>query len=84
MYQVEFLPRALRQLRKLSGSVQHRILQQADELAVDPRPRGVEKLRGKEDQYRVRVGDYRILYEVTDEKLLVCVVKVGHRREIYR
>ena len=52
-------------------------------LAGDPRPRGCEKLAGGE-QYRVRQGDYRIVYSVEDERLIVWVVKVGYRRDVYR
>ena len=60
-----------------------RILERIRTLAVDPRPAGCEKLSGQE-RYRIRQGDYRIIYEVEDARLIVLVVKVGHRREIYR
>jgi mRNA interferase RelE/StbE len=53
-------------------------------LASDPRPPGCEKLAGMESLYRIRVGDYRIVYQIQDEVLLVLVVKIGHRREVYR
>ena len=53
-------------------------------LADNPRPRGVEKLEGRENRYRIRVGDYRVIYEIHDEVLLVLVVRIGHRREVYR
>ena len=52
-------------------------------LADDPRPLGSKKLSGQE-RYRLRQGDYRILYEIEDDKLIVCVVKVRHRRDVYR
>ena len=55
-----------------------------DRLAVEPRPRGVVKLVGTANGYRVRVGDYRIVYEVHDDRLVVVVIRVGDRREIYR
>lgn len=55
-----------------------------DDLANDPRPTGCVKLAGEEALYRVRVGDYRILYQIHDRALLVVVIEIGHRREIYR
>ncbi len=52
-------------------------------LAEDPRPRGCQKLAGREDIWRVRVGDYRVLYQILDESLLVLVVRVRHRKDVY-
>lgn len=83
-YRVEFKPSAARALTKLDRETQRRIIQKAEALAVDPRPQGVEKLAGEQDAYRVRSGDYRIIYEIRDDILLVMVLKVGHRRDIYR
>ena len=60
-----------------------RILKRIEALARDPRPEGSEKLSGLE-RYRVRQGSYRILYEIRDRELLIVVVKIGHRREVYR
>ncbi len=59
------------------------ILQRIDDLANDPRPNGCEKLSGQE-RYRARQGNYRIIYEIIDEQLVVTVVKIGHRREVYK
>jgi mRNA interferase RelE/StbE len=53
-------------------------------LAAGPRPSGCKKLAGNTDYYRIRVGDYRVLYEVRDREVLVLVIKIGHRREVYR
>jgi mRNA interferase RelE/StbE len=53
-------------------------------LAPDPRPSGCEKLAGVDDLFRIRVGDYRIVYRVQDQALIVLIVKIGHRREVYR
>lgn len=83
-HRVEFKPSARRQLRKLPTDVQRRIVLRADALGDDPRPKGVEALAGGENLYRVRVGDYRIVYGVYDKLLLVLVVRLGHRREVYR
>jgi len=60
-----------------------RILKPIEALADDPRPMGSEKLSGQE-RFRVRQGVYRIVYEIQDEELVIVVVKVGHRREVYR
>ena len=53
-------------------------------LADDPRPPGCEKLAGEDDRYRIRVGRYRVIYSVGDEELVVVVVRVGHRKDVYR
>lgn len=84
MYRVELRPAALRDLRKLDANVRRRLATAIDLLARTPRPPGVEKLQGQESRYRVRVGEYRIIYQIEDRVLLVLVVRVGHRREIYR
>ena len=70
--------------RKALGRFQKRIGKKIDSLAENPRPPGVEKLSGREDSYRVRVGDYRIIYRIHDKVLLIVIVEVGHRREVYR
>ena len=83
-YAIELRPAARRDLKNLPPDVQKRIGRKIDSLADDPRPPGVEKLSGGEDDYRVRVGDYRILYKIQDEVLLIVIVRVKHRREAYR
>lgn len=84
MYQIEFSRQADRQFRSLPSQIQQRLKPRIDALATVPRPHGSEKLSGIEQLYRIRVGDYRIVYAVEDDRLLVLVVKVGHRREVYR
>ncbi len=64
--------------------MRQRVVQRIQELATNPRPRGCEKLSGKHARYRVRQGSFRILYEIKDEELIVFVVKVADRREVYR
>lgn len=81
-YTIEFAPRAVRDFKALTREYQRRIAPKIDALAHNPRPHGVEKIA--DDLYRIRVGDYRILYEIRDRVLLVVVVGLGHRREIYR
>jgi mRNA interferase RelE/StbE len=75
---------ALRTLAKLDKPVRRRLQAAIDHLGDDPRPHGAIALRGFAGAYRVRVGDYRIIYTVEDSKLVVVVLDLGHRREIYR
>ncbi len=83
-YQVEFAPAAERQFRDLPRKIQERVAPKIAALAANPRPRRVEKLEGESDLYRVRVGQYRVIYQIHDEVLLILVVRVAHRREVYR
>lgn len=82
-YSIEIAPAAERQIRKLEPGVRNRIFKKIETLENNPRPDGVEKLTGT-DFYRIRVGDYRIIYEIEDEITRVLVLKVGDRKEIYR
>ncbi len=75
---------ANRTLAKLPRSVQDRIDKAIDELSQDPRPPGAKRLIGDEPVYRIRVGDYRILYTVDDVAKIITVVRIGHRRDVYR
>jgi mRNA interferase RelE/StbE len=82
-YRVELAPAALRQIRKLDPSAKRRVQAAIELLARQPRPQGATRLVGGEGEWRVRTGDYRIIYEIQDDVLLVLVVAVGHRRDIY-
>lgn len=82
-YRVEVAAAAVRQLRKLDRPAQRRVQAAIELLAAEPRPSGAKKLVGGNGGWRVRTGDYRIVYEIHDNVLLVLVVAVGHRREIY-
>ena len=82
-YELRFKPSVAKDLRGIPRSDVQRILTRIEALRDDPRPPGSEKLSGQ-DRYRVRQGQYRILYSVEDAELIVDVVKVGHRREVYR
>jgi mRNA interferase RelE/StbE len=73
----------VREFRRLQGALRDRIRAAIDDLAVEPRPRGAVKLVGRDD-YRVRVGDYRVVYAVDDLERLVLVARIAHRREVYR
>jgi mRNA interferase RelE/StbE len=82
-YRVEVAAAAVRQLRKLDRAAQRRVQAAIELLAAEPRPNGARKLVGGDGAWRVRTGDYRIVYEIHDNVLLVLVIAVGHRREIY-
>ncbi len=84
MYRIEFRPAAVKQLQALQRRDQRRIVRRIEALADDPRPDGARKLAGSDSTYRIRVGAYRIIYDVLGRKLLILVVKVGHRRDVYR
>jgi mRNA interferase RelE/StbE len=83
MYAVEFLPSAAKALEKLEPAVRRRVAKRIERLADDPRS-GAVKLRGAGDVWRARVGDYRILYQVEDDRLTVLVIRIRHRRDVYR
>lgn len=81
-YAVQVAPSAVRQLHKLTPDARRRIHAAIELLAETPRPPGAKKLSGSSGDWRVRTGDYRIIYEIHDARLVVLVVAVGHRREI--
>jgi mRNA interferase RelE/StbE len=83
-YTVNFRRSAEKDLRKLDAKVQTRVLRAVEPLAQNPRPDGCRKLQGSTDAYRIRVGDYRVIYTVDDAVFVVAVEKVRHRREAYR
>lgn len=83
-YQVELSHKAVKQFLNLRATAQDRIRAKIDALARDPRPRGCEKLEGMKSSYRVRAGDYRIVYAVSDELRTVEVVRIANRRDVYR
>lgn len=84
MHRIEILPSALRELERLPIAALRRVAQAIDRLAADPRARGVSKLRGSESVWRTGAGEYRVLYQVDDDGKRIVIVKIGHRRDIYR
>jgi len=83
-YRLLFKQSVAKDLRELPRQDLERILECIEALAEDSRPPGCEKLSGQGDRYRVRQGQYRIIYSIHDGTLTVMVVKVGHRRDVYR
>jgi mRNA interferase RelE/StbE len=83
-YSVLLSPSAERDLGALDKPIQRRVVARIEALAENPRPAGVAKLRGVANAWRIRVGDFRVLYTIEDGCLVVLVVKIGHRREVYR
>jgi mRNA interferase RelE/StbE len=82
-YSLLIKPSAIKELEALPTKDRRKIITRIEGLASEPRPHGCEKLSGL-DQYRVRQGDYRVVYSVDDDVKVALVVKVGHRRDVYR
>jgi mRNA interferase RelE/StbE len=82
-YRIVFKKSVAKDLRQIPEKDIQRILRRVDSLKGEPRPAGAEKLSGDE-KYRIRQGNYRILYMIEDEIITVTIVKVGHRRDVYR
>lgn len=82
-YEIRLHPQAARAFRRLQNPLRDRIAAAIDSLAHDPRPPGTTKLAGRAD-YRIRIGDYRIVYAVDDADHLVLIARIAHRREVYR
>jgi len=82
-FEVRLSKRAHRELLSVEPIVRSRFIQRLEELGEDPFPRGVAKLQGRSDTYRVRVGDYRILYEVLTKERLVLIDKIDYRSSVY-
>lgn len=83
-HRIDVAPAAVRQLKKLDPQARRRVQAAIEILAETPRPAGAKKLVGEGDLWRVRTGDYRVVYSIDDGVLLVLIVAVGHRREVYR
>jgi mRNA interferase RelE/StbE len=82
-YDLRIKPSAVKELEALQTKDRRRIVNKIQDLASEPRPPGSEKLSGR-DRYRIRQGNFRILYEIQDSEVTVTVVKIGHRRDVYR
>lgn len=83
-YAVEFTSAAARQVKKLPRPARDRVVDAIRDLADDPRPAGATKLTGEQTAWRIRIGTYRVIYEIEDAALIVTVVRAAHRRDVYR
>lgn len=83
-YRVFFTPAAQRQLAALDPPTRRRLAHRIEALSTNPRPPGAEMLKGGEGELRIRVGDRRVIYAVKDDMLLILVIKIGHRSDVYR
>jgi len=83
-YEIKFATSAAKEFRSLSTELRYRIGAAIDGLSQNPHPPGVRKLVGHERLYRIRVGQYRVVYEINDKEQLVRITRVRHRREVYR
>jgi len=83
-YAVEIDTKAAREIRALPRPEQRRVIAKVEALADNPRPAGCVKLSGAPKLWRIRSGVYRIVYQIQDQRLVVTIVRVGHRREVYR
>ncbi len=83
IYEVRITKRANKELLELAEEVAKRIFKAIYNLSTEPRPNGCKKLKGADNEYRLRIGDYRILYLIEDSIRIVEIFKIGHRRNIY-
>lgn len=83
-YSVAFASSAVKELKKLPAQLVARLVPHLEDLSSNPRPPGSKKLRGGDDEWRIRVGDYRVVYTIDDGELLVEVTRIRHRSEVYK
>ena len=83
-YQIEFKTRAKKELARVPKEFAQKIIVEIASLAQNPRPNGCKKLVGAEYTYRIRVGDYRVIYTLFEQQLIIEVIKIGHRKEVYK
>ncbi|MDB9311142.1 MAG: type II toxin-antitoxin system RelE/ParE family toxin [Nostocales cyanobacterium ELA608] len=83
-YEIIITKSIQKQLDNLPNNIQERVYDKISQLAEEPRPDGVVKLKGYDNEYRIRIGDYRLVYEIQDEQLIVLLVQCKHRRDVYK
>ncbi|MBC1196450.1 MAG: type II toxin-antitoxin system RelE/ParE family toxin [Microcystis viridis Mv_BB_P_19951000_S69] len=83
-YRIQFKTSAAKEFKKLPPSVKQRVGESLDQLQQDPRPSGVVKLQGEDQLYRVRVGDYRIVYTIDDHDKIIKITRIRHRQDVYK
>jgi mRNA interferase RelE/StbE len=84
LYSIEWKASATKELKKLPRDTIKRVLEAVDGLASSPRPNGVRKLVGSESTYRIRVGEYRVIYNLFNARLVIEVIRIGDRKDVYR
>ncbi len=84
MFRVEIKPKAFKELEDIPSHIQRRVLVAIESLAQEPRPHSSKKLQGSRDRWRVRIGDYRVLYRIDDDTKTVYVYRALHRKDAYR
>lgn len=84
LYAIEWAPQARKQVDGLDTPLARRVARAVAALATNPRPPGCTKLAGGTNEWRIRVGDWRVVYGILDQRLVVLVLRVAHRREVYR
>lgn len=83
-YEIIITKSIQKQLDNLPNNIQERVYYKISQLAEEPRPDGVVKLKGYDNEYRIRIGDYRLVYEIQDEQLIVLIIQCKHRRDVYK
>ena len=83
-YRIELLPQPRQALARLPHNIASRLVAAIEGLAEEPRPPGCVKLKGTPNAYRIRIGDYRVVYAIHDDRLVVLVIRVAHRKDVYR
>lgn len=84
-YTIDFAPRIEQQLNLISKDIKKLIFERIDKLKTDPRPENIEPLQGTDKGlFRIRQGNYRIVYSIQDQKLLILIVRIVHRKEVYK
>lgn len=83
-YSIKYKRSAFEELLQLPMSIAHKVKTAIDSLSENPRPQGCKKLKGSVKDYRIRIGNYRVIYTITDTILIVTVIKIAHRKDVYR
>lgn len=84
VYSIEIKQSAKKELSQIPKAIAEKIVTKIKELSFNPRPNGYRKLAGTEHNYRIRVGDYRVVYAILDQQLIIQIIKLGHRKSIYK
>ncbi len=84
MYKIVFKKTAGKDLERLPNSISERITLKIYALQKEPRPQGVKKLAGSENLYRIRIGDYRVIYSIFENVLIIEIIRIGHRKDVYK